>query len=493
MGATAATHIRQTTKVARAVLAGALLAVLLVVAPGKAYGADFSWSQCGGNGAVLHSLSQSPSPITGSGAAMLFRWELAYDAVTKAITGTEFQMGAPAGVASAPLVRWPDEGNNIGSAIYNVAPVGVPVAVGNYGVSNVTVDGLTTSWSGSITKELNPTSVSSVQVTVQKKTLGVWVEFPALRVDTVDEAKAFFTPGDYYLKASLTGAGGAYFCFETYFSTAEGATAPFVLRAGPTATIEGNARVGSTLTAEEGSPSPTPDSYEYQWYANDVAIGGATNKTFTPTSAQKGKTITVKVTTKKSGFTDTSDTSDPTAPVSTLGAKHLELETSSSTYAGNTLTVKIDGLSKHEPYTIDIDDVVVKNGVASSDGEVSTKITVPLTFKPGSHTITGTGAFEDRFDDDALTLKSPSDPDVELKSSVKKGGIQTVHVEDLLKGEEVRVRYDNSVISPSGATASSSGEYTLSFNVGTTVGTHSVKVTGLYDGRNKTKTFKVTS
>ena len=262
---------------------------------------------------------------------------------------------------------------------------------------------------------------------------------------------------------------------------------------GPTAAISGTARIGSTLTAGEGSASPTPDSYEYQWYANGVAIGGATNQTFTLTSAQVGKAITVKVTAKKAGITEASDLSDPTPLVSSLTAKHLELETSSSTYAGNTLTVKIEKLAKGEAYTIRIDDVVVKTGVASSEGKVSTTVKVPLTIAAGSHTITGFGAFEDRFDDDALTLKSPSDPDVELKSSVKKGGTQTIHVEGLLKGEAVRVRYDNATVSPSGATANSSGEYTLSFNVGTTVGTHSVKVTGLYDGRNKTKTFKVTN
>ena len=132
---------------ARLVLALTAAASGLVI-PQTASAADFSWSQCGGNGAVIHSLSVAPSPITGSGAAMLFRWELTYEPITREITGTEFQMGAPVGVASAPLVRWQAAGNTIGSATYNVAPTGVPVAVGNYGVSNVTVDGLTTSWSG---------------------------------------------------------------------------------------------------------------------------------------------------------------------------------------------------------------------------------------------------------------------------------------------------------------------------------------------------------
>lgn len=62
---------------------------------------------------------------------------------------------------------------------------------------------------------------------------------------------------------------------------------------GPTATITGTARVGETLIAGEGSASPTPDDYDYQWYENGTAIGGATSKTFTLTSAQAGKHITV--------------------------------------------------------------------------------------------------------------------------------------------------------------------------------------------------------
>jgi len=262
---------------------------------------------------------------------------------------------------------------------------------------------------------------------------------------------------------------------------------------GPTATITGAPRVGSTLTADEGSPAPTPDSFTYQWLANDVAIGGATHKTFTPTSAQNGKTITVVVTAVKLGYTSTSDTSAPTVPVTNLPAKHLELETSSSTYAGNSISVKIDKLAKKEPYTIRIDDTVVKTGVADSDGDVRTKVTVPLTLSPGSHTITGEGALPDRFDTDGLKLKSPSDLDVELKSSVKKGGTQKVEVDDLLKGEKVEVRYDGTLISLSTAKGDSDGEYTLSFPVGTTTGTHTVKVTGTYDNRSTTKTFKVTN
>jgi len=262
---------------------------------------------------------------------------------------------------------------------------------------------------------------------------------------------------------------------------------------GPTASISGTARVGSTLTAAEGNPSPTPDSFEYQWLAGGIPIGGATSKTFTLTKGQQGKYIRVVVTAKADGISDASDTSERTAQVSGLAAKHLEMSTASSTYAGNSIAISIDLLASGEPYTIRIDDTVVKTGVADSDGDVTTRVTVPLTVPPGAHTITGAGAFPDRFDTDALTLKAPSDLDLDLRSSVTKGGTQTVEVDDLLKGEEVEVRYDGTLVSPSSAVGSSSGEYKLSFPVGTATGTHTVNVTGTYDGRSTTRTFKVTS
>jgi hypothetical protein len=284
----------------------------------------------------------------------------------------------------------------------------------------------------------------------------------------------------------------------TNSSTASGAASvtydkpPSVFDPGPATSISGDLRVGSTLTAGEGSPSPTPDSYIYRWFANGVQIGGATGKTFILTSAQTGKTITVEVTALKSGYTSKSNTSAPTGVVKDLVARHLELETTSSTYAGTSISVELEKLSKFEPYTIRIDNVVVKTGTADSDGEVDTTMTVPLNLPSGNHAITGTGAFADRFDSDALKLKSPSDLDVELKSSVKKGGTQKVEVDDLLRGEQVQVRYDGNLVSPPSASGNSSGEYRVTFPVGTSTGTHTVKVTGTYDGRSVTKRFKVT-
>jgi hypothetical protein len=62
-------------------------------------------------------------------------------------------------------------------------------------------------------------------------------------------------------------------------------------------TITGTAQVGQTLTRTTGTwtGSPTP-TYTQQWYANGVAIVGATNTTYVPIMGQIGQTITVVVT-----------------------------------------------------------------------------------------------------------------------------------------------------------------------------------------------------
>jgi hypothetical protein len=84
---------------------------------------------------------------------------------------------------------------------------------------------------------------------------------------------------------------------------------------GPTATISGTVRQGQTLTAGEGTPVPTQDSFAYKWFADGSEIGGQTAKTLLLTSTQVGKKISVEVTAKKAGLTDASDTSPETAPV----------------------------------------------------------------------------------------------------------------------------------------------------------------------------------
>lgn len=81
-------------------------------------------------------------------------------------------------------------------------------------------------------------------------------------------------------------------------------------------TIKGTARVSARLIAIPGTWGPAPVTLRYQWYASGRAITGATHSTFTPTRAQIGKHVTVKVTGYKVGYVPASRTSRATSAVS---------------------------------------------------------------------------------------------------------------------------------------------------------------------------------
>lgn len=84
--------------------------------------------------------------------------------------------------------------------------------------------------------------------------------------------------------------------------------------ASSTPTVSGTARVGRALTVTTGAWARGA-TLSYQWSADGVAVRGATAASFTPSAAQKGKTITVTVTGKLAGYTSVSRTSKPTAAV----------------------------------------------------------------------------------------------------------------------------------------------------------------------------------
>lgn len=94
--------------------------------------------------------------------------------------------------------------------------------------------------------------------------------------------------------------------------TAPVARGTFTSSAAPT--ISGTAQVGLQLSATTGAWSPA-GTYGYQWSANKVAIPGATTSTFSPTAAQLGKVIRVRVTSSAPGYDAAHSTSAPTVDV----------------------------------------------------------------------------------------------------------------------------------------------------------------------------------
>lgn len=83
----------------------------------------------------------------------------------------------------------------------------------------------------------------------------------------------------------------------------------------PAPSIRGDAKVGATLTAVPGARMPGTVSLSYQWYRSHRAISGATGRTYKPVSADKGRTLTVRVTASQPGYTSASRLSAGAAKV----------------------------------------------------------------------------------------------------------------------------------------------------------------------------------
>lgn len=97
--------------------------------------------------------------------------------------------------------------------------------------------------------------------------------------------------------------------------------APAVIT-GPTPTISGSPRVGSTLTAVPGTWSPAPVTLAYRWYVDGTAVSGSAGEkvTFVVRSGDVGDQVTVKVTGSKSGSSSVTKTSAKTAAVTAAPA-----------------------------------------------------------------------------------------------------------------------------------------------------------------------------
>ena len=103
--------------------------------------------------------------------------------------------------------------------------------------------------------------------------------------------------------------------------------------------VSGQAMVGRTLSATSGTWAVPPTGTSYQWYADDVAVPGATGATFIPTRGQLDRRIRVSVTATAEGYAPTSASSSATTAVTSgLAAFTTSPRISGTTQVGGTLT-----------------------------------------------------------------------------------------------------------------------------------------------------------
>lgn len=128
--------------------------------------------------------------------------------------------------------------------------------------------------------------------------------------------KSTYTPDDADLgaKLSVTVTGSAAGQTPTSTTSVETPEITIGTLTASTPKIDGTVRVGSTLRALAGSWTPGTQ-FTYRWYADGAVISGATGFTFTPTAAQRGKALTVRIFGSRAGYTAASRLSGATSAV----------------------------------------------------------------------------------------------------------------------------------------------------------------------------------
>jgi subtilisin family serine protease len=143
--------------------------------------------------------------------------------------------------------------------------------------------------------------------------------------------------------------------------------------------ISGLPVLGQQLTATLGGTwVPTPTSVSYQWRANGLAIRNATNSSYTLTSTDVGKAISVAVSTSAAGYLAASSVSSATSNVlaamsfTTTAAPTISgLTESGAAIVGRTLTASVSGW---EPTATTLRHQWLSNGSAISGATASSYV-----------------------------------------------------------------------------------------------------------------------
>lgn len=153
-------------------------------------------------------------------------------------------------------------------------------------------------------------------------------------------------------------------------------------------------RVGKVVTVRVTGSEPKADSYTYQWTRNGASISGARATSYKPTSADLGRTLGIRVTAVKAGYTPID--SRPVVGRVAVGAAKLKVSVPSKVKRGKKLTVKVSGLAPHERYTIKMFGFNFATGKADSKGRINRKLKIQPSAVPSKQTVTVYGSFTDR-------------------------------------------------------------------------------------------------
>ncbi|WP_051681740.1 hypothetical protein [Cellulomonas sp. HZM] len=146
------------------------------------------------------------------------------------------------------------------------------------------------------------------------------------------------TPSDVGTKVSVRVTGTLVGHTDASTTSAAVTVAAGTLTAG-TPKVSGTAKVGKKLTASAGTWTKGT-TLAYQWNRSGKAISGARSSSYTLTSADKGKKITVTVTGSQRGYTTASKTSAATAAVAAGTLTKATPKVSGTAKVGKTLKVK---------------------------------------------------------------------------------------------------------------------------------------------------------
>ena len=137
--------------------------------------------------------------------------------------------------------------------------------------------------------------------------------------------------------------------------------------------LSGSALVGSTLRATAGTWAPTGVTFTYQWFRGGKAVAGGSRTTYKLTTADRGKTIALRVTGKKAGYMALAMTTKSTAVVRSTPSVTVSAKLGAAKVAF-VITVKASGVTPSGKVTIKDGTKVVKI-LTLSKGKASVTLT----------------------------------------------------------------------------------------------------------------------